>query len=930
MLNSYSRYLDNLLPLKQLVITCRFTEKTILPCFHQTVFPAYLYTLLDCLPPEQAKTRCRFIFPESGRTHYDVGNLYTFAVVLFGKNSDDLGKQLLQKLAIGIDTYDNRTLHNNLAIVELADGFTGEVIDNVGQLSAWQRGDLDRQRQDLQGIEDFRLWIDSGILFKKSLQSSTDLTTKRLLQQLLLAVIYANDNDSVPMAEKTQSAIKLAEQLNDKLLCPPRLLTANHLFFVNKTYANRSGKYKHLSGYHGTIDFYLPKDFPHRDIYIDLLLMGQYLGLGKRTNYGVGQYRLSANNVGQKYFPARGQSLLDYVLDIEQLTRFPEYAELSDTQKQAVLGVRDEILERRYSPAPLQTFQHTQVRLNGKQKTRTLAVAPLSERLVQKLVAKNLSRILDTAQHSASYGYRPKRSRKQAVNRIQRHIKFGRNWILESDIDDCFDSIGFDVVKTRLLCLLGDAELVQFILDCLSAPTVDDTATPRYKGIPQGCPLSPLITNIVLTDLDYDLSQQGFKHIRFADDFVVCGETRDHVEKALAACKQSLTEHGLLLNEEKTQITQAAENFVFLGYQVDDQTATDLSRLDKVKAPKNPLEPHVIQQSGVAPISRRGQTLYVCKQKHAQLTLSGNHLVITGDDKIERTPLAHIRLIILLGGHHITTPLAQHCLRNGIDIHYLNHVGKYLGALNSIAHTNQYKTELWLRQEAFLTDEANRLKLAKAIITARLYNMRKTLVNYQHKRLNILDSKLRQIADTKDLHELRGYEGLATRFYYLQMNVLLKNTEFCFENRNRRPPKDPFNVLLSLGYTILYNYLNSFLLTLNLNPDRGFYHYTQSNSIALCSDLIEPFRHWIERAAITVIRRKQIQPKHFYYHNQGCCLTAVGRKIYLRHLAQMLESSSKHGNVFKKRNIEKLYAQAVSFKKHLQHPDLVDFEPYQE
>ncbi len=160
--------------------------------------------------------------------------------------------------------------------------------------------------------------------------------------------------------------------------------------------------------------------------------------------------------------------------------------------------------------------------------------------------------------------------------------------------------------------------------------------------------------------------------------------------------------------------------------------------------------------------------------------------------------------------------------------------------------------------------------------------------------------------------------------------MLLKNSKFSFENRNRRPPKDPVNVLLSLGYTILYNYLQSFLLTLNLNPDRGFYHYTQSHSIALCSDLIEPFRHWIEKAAITVIRRQQIQQQHFYYHNQSCCLTAQGRKIYLRHLAQMLESSSKHGNIFKQRRIEKIYRQAAGFKRHLQHPDMMAFEPYRE
>ncbi len=370
---SFQHYIQNLLPLRQLMIVCQFREKTILPCFHQTVFPAYLYTLLDRLPPEQAKTSCRFIFPESGRTHYQAGDYYIFSVVLFGQTSLDFADELVKKITIGIQADDNRTLHNNLKVAELIDGFSGEVITDVVQLSLWKHEDLQRQRLDLQGIEDFRLWIDSGILFKTPIQSASDLTAKRVLQQLLLSVLYANTDNDIPQAEKTQKATELAEMLNDKTLCPNELLTDNHLFFVNKTYANSNGKHKHLSGYHGTIDLHIPNSFSYRELYLDILLIGQYLGLGKRTNYGVGQYHLSANKVGQKYMPTRPMPLLEHLLNLDSLTHLPEYAELSDTQKQSVLAVRDDILARCYQPSPLQTFQHTQVRLNGKQKNTNVS-----------------------------------------------------------------------------------------------------------------------------------------------------------------------------------------------------------------------------------------------------------------------------------------------------------------------------------------------------------------------------------------------------------------------------------------------------------------------------------------------------------------------------------------------------------------------------
>ncbi|MGY0399567.1 MAG: CRISPR-associated endonuclease Cas1 [Ostreibacterium sp.] len=916
----------HLLPLRQLVVCCCFTADTILPCFHQTVFPAYLYTLLDCLSPEQAKTKCRFIFPESGRTAYRKGDSYHFSVVALGDEGYTLLTLLPKKLQSGIAATDARTLHQNLAVIELIDGFSGEIISDIAQLSQWTQTDLLDECQQLQKTTHFRLQSDTGILFKQGITKAGNLSTSRLLQQLLLSVVYASN---LALPEKTQRATQIAEFVTDNEVSPTALITHHHLFFINKTYANKQGRHKHLSGYHGTIDLCLPDDFPYKNDYLPLLLMGQYLGIGKRTNYGIGQYQLIADKQNYKHQAMRSQSLLDDTLNIEKLIQHSEYATLSNGQKNAVLAVRDKVLQRRYQSGILQTYEHTEIQLNGKQKTRTLSVAPLPERIVQKMVAQTLSQALDSCQHSASYGYRPKRNRKQAVSHINRHIKYGRNWILESDIADCFDSIAHDVVITRLRCLLNDDDLIDFIVAVLSAPLSTDTENtpPRCLGIPQGCPLSPLIANLVLTDLDYDLSQQGFYHVRFADDFVVCCNNRETAEKALLACKKSLSEHKLTLKDEKTHIVQSADSFVFLGYQLNDKGVTDLSRL---LHPDNSLEPKMIAQTGSPPINHRGQTLFVCYQKHSQLTLSSNHLVITGKDKIERTPLAHIRQILLLGGHHLTTPLVQYCLRNGIDIHYLSHTGQYLGALTGVSQTNQYKTELWLQQESFLTNEDNRLALSRIIIAARLHNMRKTLVNYQYKQTNTIDYKLHQILTAKDLHEVRGYEGLATRFYYLQLNQLLKNTNFHFELRTRRPPKDPFNVLLSLGYTILYNYLNSFLLTQQLNPDRGFLHYTQSNHIALCSDLIEPFRHWIERAALTVIRRKQIQLKHFYYHNQACCLTADGRKIYLSHLTQMLESSSKHGNLFKQRNIEKIYRQAAEFKRHLQQPMLIAFEPYRE
>ncbi|SUO97056.1 CRISPR-associated endonuclease Cas1 [Suttonella ornithocola] len=208
--------------------------------------------------------------------------------------------------------------------------------------------------------------------------------------------------------------------------------------------------------------------------------------------------------------------------------------------------------------------------------------------------------------------------------------------------------------------------------------------------------------------------------------------------------------------------------------------------------------------------------------------------------------------------------------------------------------------------------------------------MRKTLIQYQDHDTKILEQQQRNIAHADTIDTLRGYEGTATHDYYQHLGALLKKTPFQFTHRNRRPPKDPFNVLLSYGYQHLYQYLHSLLLSLSLNPDRGYMHRSQSKHIALCSDLIEPFRHLIERAAITVIRRKQIRPEHFYYRQDACYLTGEGSQTYSKHLSRLFETRIGHADINKPRYIECLYKQAVSFKRHLQAPEKATFTAYRE
>jgi CRISP-associated protein Cas1 len=180
--------------------------------------------------------------------------------------------------------------------------------------------------------------------------------------------------------------------------------------------------------------------------------------------------------------------------------------------------------------------------------------------------------------YHGSFGYRPRRSRESARTAIQAAYREGYRWVYESDIDDFFDTVDWERLKTRLIALYGDDPLVALILGWMAAPVeYQGELIVRRAGLPQGASLSPLLANLMLDDFDADLEHGGFRLVRFADDFVVLCKDRAEAEAAARAAAQSLADLGLRLNPGKSQILPFAQGFRYLGYLFVDSLALDVS-----------------------------------------------------------------------------------------------------------------------------------------------------------------------------------------------------------------------------------------------------------------------------------------------------------------------------------------------------------------
>ena len=198
---------------------------------------------------------------------------------------------------------------------------------------------------------------------------------------------------------------------------------------------------------------------------------------------------------------------------------------------------------------------------------RTLGIPTLTDRLIQQALHQVLSPIFEAGFSESSYGFRPGRSAHQAITAARSHVAEGRRFVVDLDLEKFFDRVHHDVLMGKLAERIADERVLKLIRRYLEAGMMaDGVVSPRQEGTPQGGPLSPLLSNILLTDLDRELERRGHKFCRYADDCNVYVASRAAGERLLASLTRYLAERlKLKVNEAKSAVARPWER-TFLGY----------------------------------------------------------------------------------------------------------------------------------------------------------------------------------------------------------------------------------------------------------------------------------------------------------------------------------------------------------------------------
>ncbi len=500
--------------------------------------------------------------------------------------------------------------------------------------------------------------------------------------------------------------------------------------------------------------------------------------------------------------------------------------------------LRSQLRQERYLASPAKGFLLPKPS-GGR---RLIGIPTVRDRIVQRYLLQHIYPALEQNFSEAAFAYRPGLSIYAAVEKVMERYRYQPNWVIKADIQQFFDNLTWALLLHQLERLRLEPAAVRWIEQQLkSGIVVDGQFWRTNRGVLQGGGLSGALANLYLSEFDHQCLEAGIDLVRYGDDCVAVCQSYLEANRSLALMHDRLSDLHLNLHPEKTQIIAPGQEFTFLGHRFVDgrvevpewrrgkgrggegETVRGEQRSPTSGGGRPPKVCSIVrvektektqQRSSTDEYWRDGMTTLYVTDQGAYLRVQHQQFQVFHRDELRcAVPASRVSHVVLFGCCNVSHGAVSLALQRRIPILYLSSKGRYFGRLQT---TGQARIDYLTQQVLKSQDEEFIRRQSASMIMGKLHNARILLMRLNRRRktevatgaIASLSEIIEKVPTAETVESMLGHEGQGANLYFQAFASLLKGN-FEFEKRTRRPPTDPINSLLSLGYTLLFENANS-------------------------------------------------------------------------------------------------------------------------
>lgn len=546
------------------------------------------------------------------------------------------------------------------------------------------------------------------------------------------------------------------------------------------------------------------------------------------------------------------------------------------------------IFEQKYEPFISKQYEQ----LNKKGKRRKLTLMCAVDRMISRAVNQLLSVEIDCCFSDHCYSYREGKGTRDAAGFAAGRIENGCEWVAELDIRDYFDTIVHERLLEKLNSLITDGRVYHLIEAFVCCRIENEEGQFRMaRGLLQGMPLSPLLSNLFLMEMDRKIEQKYPGYMRYGDDIRVFTKTRQESEAALQECKKMIINEQLLLNDRKSGVFRAVDRLC-LGYEfIRKEKHILMTRAVK----KTTQIYHQWTSSSLKEVDHHYHIV-----NDGILTKKDFTLLFENENEKKYLPIEVIDSLSIYSNVIFSSGFFDLIGHERVIVNLIDKNGNLLGRFLPSSQKRNLKTEM--EQIRLISDEKNHMKLAKSYQNANIFNIRATLRYYERREgsvvllqtVELLTELLKKINEAKTRQELMMYEAQARQNYYRCFNEILAGDGFLFQKRTRRPPQDAINAMISFGNTLLYTKFAQLIYQTSLDIRIGLLHSSFKRPENLNLDLADLFKPvLVDRTIFTLVNRKMINEMQDFEEVErgGVYMNARGKRIFLQEFEHRLSQN---------------------------------------